>query len=472
MNVWFQRVIFVAIIALFSARNLPWHLDDYDQAKQAYTSFEMVGQGHWWFQHTPAQSVATKPPLAGWISAALFYATRWWDGAWRIPSIASALVILLVLVRAGDRVFPQFGGVVAASVFGLNLMTPRLATLVRTDMLLTLFIFLTGFVIYEKVRTGFVWTTRERWFVFWLVLCSMLTKGPIAYAFLLPGLIAFALICKKRGIPSNAWSGWWTWFSPLLVFTAWALVGMRDREFYEQVVLKEFLGRFTVGEQAVHKNQPFYFYVTHVLRDFAPWSLLLIALPFVRDVRRALSDRAALWLVCWSIGGLIVMSLVPSKRPDRIFPIIPPLCLLLVYFLREMQTSGWRVKRLVVISTSIALLLSADYAIYNVIDSYREGDDVLVKFGNRVCDYAQQHALRYAIATSKDEGMLLYLRQPAFIKPHDAQNAWRDGKIDALVLNAQDFSSHADSFQPSFLADATGVGAQKNSHYFFLVRAR
>src|SRR6185312_5224896 len=35
------------------------------------------------------------------------------------------------------------------------------------------------------------------------------------------------------------------------------------------------------------------------------------------------------WLVCFGLGGLIVMSLIPSKRVDRIFPVIPPLCLLL-----------------------------------------------------------------------------------------------------------------------------------------------
>jgi len=35
------------------------------------------------------------------------------------------------------------------------------------------------------------------------------------------------------------------------------------------------------------------------------------------------------WLLCWSLGGLIAMSLIPSKRVDRIFPIVPPLCLLL-----------------------------------------------------------------------------------------------------------------------------------------------
>ena len=32
-------------IVLFLIANLPWQLDDYDQAKQAFTSFEMVKEG-------------------------------------------------------------------------------------------------------------------------------------------------------------------------------------------------------------------------------------------------------------------------------------------------------------------------------------------------------------------------------------------------------------------------------------------
>ena len=35
------------------------------------------------------------------------------------------------------------------------------------------------------------------------------------------------------------------------------------------------------------------------------------------------------WLLRWALGGFIVMSLIPSKRVDRIFPVLPPLCLLL-----------------------------------------------------------------------------------------------------------------------------------------------
>ena len=67
-------------ILLFAVANLPWQLDDYDQAKQAWTSYEMVTEGHWLYQRTSDdQGLATKPPLTGWMSAAIFAITRSWE---------------------------------------------------------------------------------------------------------------------------------------------------------------------------------------------------------------------------------------------------------------------------------------------------------------------------------------------------------------------------------------------------------
>ena len=45
--------------------------------------------------------------------------------------------------------------------------------------------------------------------------------------------------------------------------------------FYEQVVMKEFLGRFS---QTVHRPQPVLYYLPHLLQKFAPWSVLILAL--------------------------------------------------------------------------------------------------------------------------------------------------------------------------------------------------
>ena len=48
-----ERRLLALLLALFLLRDLPWRLDDFDQAKQAFTSLEMVEGGAWWFQHTP-----------------------------------------------------------------------------------------------------------------------------------------------------------------------------------------------------------------------------------------------------------------------------------------------------------------------------------------------------------------------------------------------------------------------------------
>src|ERR1700745_17574 len=113
-------VIAALIFLLFATANLPWQLDDYDQAKQAYTSFEMVKEGHLLFQHTPHERIATKPPLVGWISAALYSLTRSWAVAWRLPSFAAAVVLGILLFRAG-AVYGPMGSLVASSAFTFNL---------------------------------------------------------------------------------------------------------------------------------------------------------------------------------------------------------------------------------------------------------------------------------------------------------------------------------------------------------------
>src|SRR2546429_2735597 len=80
-------VIAAVRFLLFLIGNLPWQLDDYDQAKQGFTSFQMIKEGRWLYQQTPHAHVATKPPLVAWISGGLFGLTRSWDLAWRLSSL-------------------------------------------------------------------------------------------------------------------------------------------------------------------------------------------------------------------------------------------------------------------------------------------------------------------------------------------------------------------------------------------------
>ncbi len=476
-------VVATLIIVLFAIANLPWQIDHYDQAKQAFTSFEMVNGGHWLYQHTPHERVATKPPLVGWISAALFAVMRSWEIAWRLPSLVAALALAFVLFRAAKDAYGKVAAVIALGAFGLNLLSPRLATLVRTDMPLALVIFLIGLLIWQRVRHEDEWKLRDQVYVFVLLTAAMLIKGPIVYAFLLPGIGAFE--CWRRRcaavaggvdpgetpnaqLQQSAWPGWWPWVASLAIFLIWVGGGIRFQPgFYEEVVMREFVGRF--GE-TIHRPQPLLFYLPHLLHKFAPWSVLMIGIAAVglrsrnwrlRSVFREMSPET-FWLLCWSVGGLIVMSLIPSKRVDRIFPVIPPLCLLLAAQIggrrsssrtdgfpavnleidgcpsrRSLNAKATTLRPYLAITFILAIFFTGGYTGWKVITGYRDHRDALAVFGRNIRHEAEAHHWHYEVVSAKDEGLLLYLRKTDFVKPADAITEWNTGNLDALVASKE-----------------------------------
>ena len=438
----------VLMLVLFSVTNLPWELDGYDQAKQAWTSYEMVTEGHWFYQRTSDdQGLATKPPLTGWISAAIYEVTRSWDVAWRLPSLVCAGLIAFLLFRYANRSHGMIVGLLALAAFGFNLLSPRLATLVRSDMPLALVIFLIGLLIREKIRAQQPWSARDRWIMFGLLTAGMLIKGPIIYAFLLPGIVVFQIIFRKSK-PVNAWFGWGPWLASLAIFLVWVIAGcMWVPRFYELVVVREFLARFGEIGPHVHRSQSIFFYLPHLLHKFFPWSALMIGLAIVllRDhkwsLRAAFREMppATIWLVCWICGGLVLMSLIPSKRVDRIFPIIPPLCLLAAVqtanFLNR-ETKSAQNLRWIEATALIAILFTGGYAAGRIFDGYRGHRDALSIFGRQVREDAAKNHWRYEAVGKSDEGLPLYLTRPHFLKPDVAVAKWNNGEIDALAVPA------------------------------------
>ena len=214
--------------------------------------------------------------------------------------------------------------------------------------------------------------------------------------------------------------------------------------------MREFVGRF--GE-TIHRPQPLLFYLPHLLHKFAPWSVLMIGIAAVglrsrnwrlRSVFREMSPET-FWLLCWSIGGLIVMSLIPSKRVDRIFPVIPPLCLLLgrrrlmvgTLALRLSDRRSARPLPLTVAALVFAILFTGGYTGWKVITGYRDHRDALAVFGRNIRHEAEAHHWRYEVVSAKDEGLLLYLRKTHFVKPADAITEWNTGNLDALVASKE-----------------------------------
>jgi 4-amino-4-deoxy-L-arabinose transferase-like glycosyltransferase len=480
-TVW---VISAVILCLSALTNMPWQLDDYDQAQQAFTSFEMIKEGHWFFQRTPHELIAQKPPLIGWASAAIFAITRSWDIAWRLPSLLTAVVLATILFRSAIAAYGTAAATIALGAFGLNLLSVRLATLVRTDMPLALVIFLLGLLIWQKIRARESWQPRERWEMFALLTASMFIKGPIAFAFLLPGIVLFQWLAEKQS-GANAWCGWWPWIASLALFSVWVICGIKFVPgFYEQVVVKEFLGRFS---QTVHRSQPILFYLPHLLHKFAPWSVLILALGVLSFRRTRWGIRNLFrqttpdifWLVCWSLGGLVVMSLVPSKRVDRIYPVVPPLCLLLA----AQIAGGFRIKetdKRVLQWSAAALLFSivftGGYTAAKMLSDYRDHADHLEVFSRAVNEQVIAHHWRYEVISGDGggyEGMLLYLQKPHFLQPRKAVQEWNGGALDALVVPKDKISELMRELHNAAIAPFRSVDRKTDPQIgYFLVTRR
>lgn len=467
-----KRVLFVLVLAICAVGNLPWHLDNYDQAKQAYISYEIARGGSWWYQHTPQGETATKPPLAGWLSLPFRWTTGSWDLAWRLPGYLCTLVILLILSHEARRILPDFGVLLVVCAFGLNLLTPRIATLVRTDMMLTLWITICGWLIYKKIDSGLPWTTSERWGFFSAMLAALMTKGPILYAFVLPGMAAFWFLGPKER-RSLVWSGWWTWVLPLVLFAVWLVIGCLTKpEFYNDVVIKEFMSRFDQSLKAYEKQQPIWFYFPHLLHKFAPWSLLALALPIASEnVRRRIkTDPGTLWLACWALGGLLCMTLIPSKRVDRIFPVIPPLCLLLVSMVAACQC-GKRVRAWCGGAVIFAVAAVWGYFLTIIFIGYRNGDDALARFGRQVQTLAKEAGARsISMVEGRDEPMVIYCDAGSYVLIKRTTREFINGERDALVLPERRIEDP--SALPPPALDSGPISKHGESRYLLFLRPK
>jgi hypothetical protein len=137
---------------------------------------------------------------------------------------------------------------------------------------------------------------------------------------------------------------------------------------------------------------------------------------------------------------LLLMSIIPSKRVDRIFPVVPPFCLLVgAQVACVWQNRQWASKLLPWLRVTLlfAFLYTGGYAVWKITSAYRSRSDALVRFSSAVRAQAAQHRWNYGVVGRQEEGMLLYLRRDHFLSPNDAEEQWRAGKLDAVVVRDQ-----------------------------------
>ena len=173
------------------------------------------------------------------------------------------------------------------------------------------------------------------------------------------------------------------------------------------------------------------------MTKFAPWSLLLLVGLLWKKTRTDNRENAAiLWLVCWFLGGLLAMTLVPSKRVDRIFPIVPVLALCLAAWLPSLRTARWLQPRVLLAVGALAVVGYGGYAIHFAWQGHRNELQRLVVFGREVERLCQASGWRYSVIEGRDEGMLMYAHKQEFADVKTAATELKNGTIHVAVVDS------------------------------------
>jgi 4-amino-4-deoxy-L-arabinose transferase-like glycosyltransferase len=293
----------------------PSDLDLQDQARQALYVVDAL-DGHWLAPRDP-QRITTKPPLYTWLAAAASAAFGLGEGPVRLPSVLASLGLGLVTFEIGRRLLGTAEGLLAVALLATLEPSVKLASLVRTDMLLSFWIALAMLAFVRGAR----WT-------FWLAAgLGALTKGPAGLAIPLVA-VGIDAAFRRDATRLRALRPLPGLLVALALFAAWFAAALRSApgELWDVMVRSELLERMSGEGKFVSVRQPPGYLLPYLLLKLLPSSLAL-PLSLVRASSSATSEaRSVLW--AWVVAGVVVVSLPSTQRPDHLYPVYPAAVLL------------------------------------------------------------------------------------------------------------------------------------------------
>lgn len=345
------------LFALVAAVRLaaPSDLATGDQPLQVAYIHDIVRNGAWLVQHLDSGVPASKPPLYNWLAATPIVATgsvnefllKW-------PSLVAALATLLLTYRIGAAVADRRTGAIAAALLCVSPLFVKHVYFARTDMLLTFFITLQLFAAIKR-RPVLYWSAAA---------LAWLTKGPI-------GVV----------LPIVALSSWWWWNGELRVrwremrfvrgvvlslipFALWfaAAVYSSDGAVWDQLVVAETVDRFSAESSKSKENRHALYYVPHFFARMAPVAWFFVCALFA--VRRGERQGEIGVAIAWVIAMFILFSIVPSKRFDRLFPLLPGVSLAAAWVLaRDLHLPRSAARRTYYLVAAVAAAAGATLAL-------------------------------------------------------------------------------------------------------------
>ncbi|MBK6942626.1 MAG: glycosyltransferase family 39 protein [Planctomycetes bacterium] len=329
-------LVAVLLITLSQARRDLWAPDEPRHAEVART---MVVSSEWLVPKLNGEIYPDKPPPPFWLMGGFMklFGTHEW--AARVPTVIAAASILALTVIIADLLAIPSAALLAVLILASSFRSWWLFQRVSLDVLMT------AFVCVSIVGWLRHWRGRGSAAVNGVLFLGGMAagvsmKGPLAIVvalaaavghglsmgmarklverrFLLPGLLAFAVIIAA-------------WVVPLWLAT--------DAAYHDELFFKQSAGRIA---SAWNHEAPFWYYLYDFPVEFMPWTPLLALGMFALIKFRPKATQSS-WtlLFSWTVPTFLFLSVVQSKRGNYLLPLYPAFALLASLGLHELLALG------------------------------------------------------------------------------------------------------------------------------------
>ncbi|MDY7095131.1 MAG: glycosyltransferase family 39 protein [Acidobacteriota bacterium] len=300
-----------------------------DEPRYAEVAREMVASGEFLVPHLNGEIYAQKPPLLFWaIAASGAVLGEIGPAAARLPSALAATATLLLVFELGILLFGLRAAWLAVAVLATAARILWQGRVGQIDMLLVSLVTLAmtcwvrGYLATEDRQ-------RYRWYLGFFAAAGFATlaKGPVGLLPPLLSIVAFLLFTGQRQAlrQLRVGRGLLLWLAVVVAWLGPALLA-GGGEYAQQILFKQNVTRYV---EPWHHHRPWYYYLTALLHDFFPWSLLLPS-ALVVGWRRFTGERRRWYLfaLCWMVVTLVFFSLSPGKRTVYILTMYPAMALL------------------------------------------------------------------------------------------------------------------------------------------------
>ncbi|MDX2111020.1 MAG: glycosyltransferase family 39 protein [Verrucomicrobiota bacterium] len=361
-------LLVAAVLLLSGTGTLP--LIDRDEPRFAQATREMIQREDWVVPTFNGDYRFDKPILIYWMMRGTFALTGDNELGTRLPSVISALGLILLVYHAGKRLGSAQTGWLAGLMLATCLQMQLHGRMALADMPMILAVTLANLAAFrllfpdegrqkaegtrQKAEAGSITcpsspvppiesiessppTPARCWF--WLFYGSLglgfLAKGPIAWAVPAITLLVFRFLYLRKPLPWGNLKLAWGLPIALLIVAAWGIPALiaTDGGFLKIGIGQHVVNRGLEIFNKRHYN-PFFYFIT-IFLSLLPYSGMIIALPWIYRKHRS---RELCYLFAWITAPFILFTPYATQLPHYTMPAFPALFLVMALALSSAVT--------------------------------------------------------------------------------------------------------------------------------------